>query len=77
MRLLRFLFNPRPTLRCFALLDTQGHCRALRRSTQVPPAPGWVEVLEPRLCWLGQPLPSGARAPAVAVQPGARQALAA
>ena len=57
------LFNPRARMRCYALLDAKGTCRALRESRQQPAEAGWVEVQEMRIQWLGQPLPNAARLP--------------
>ncbi|MBB1520189.1 hypothetical protein [Aquipseudomonas guryensis] len=51
------LLSPRRKMRCYALLDSDGRCRALRESTVLPSQPGWVQVRELRTCWLGQPLP--------------------
>ncbi|QKE64225.1 hypothetical protein HNE05_12980 [Aquipseudomonas campi] len=51
------LLSPRGKMRCYALLDSDGRCRALRESTVVPAEPGWVQIKEARICWLGQPLP--------------------
>lgn len=51
------LFSPRNKMRCYALLDSDGRCRALRESTVMPAELGWVEIKEARTCWLGQPLP--------------------
>lgn len=61
LSLLAALFLPRPPLRDFALLDSEGRCRAFHRARQAPAAHGWVEVSETRLSWLGHPLPSRAR----------------
>lgn len=55
------LFSPRARMRCYALLDAKGTCRALRESRQQPAEAGWVEVHEIRTQWLGQPLPNAAR----------------
>lgn len=54
-------FLPRPPMRCYALLDAQGTCRALRQSRQAPSGDGWVEIRECRPTWLQQPLPTDAR----------------
>lgn len=51
------LLNPRDKMRSYALLDSDGRCRALRESTVRPAEPGWVEIREARSCWLGQSLP--------------------
>ncbi|WP_395505358.1 hypothetical protein [Ectopseudomonas hydrolytica] len=58
--LLRRLFSRRP-MRHFALLDAQGHCRALRQMREHPNQAGWVEVSEAHISWLGAPLPAGVR----------------
>lgn len=71
------LFTPRARMRRYALLDAQGHCRALRESRQQPAEAGWVEVHELRATWLGQPLPAAARVLPQARTAQARQALAA
>lgn len=71
------LLRPRARMRCFALLDARGHCRALREASQQPPEPGWVEVHELRTTWLGQPLPAAARVIPQARTAQTRQALAA
>ncbi|MDX5373392.1 MAG: hypothetical protein LPK18_13275 [Pseudomonadaceae bacterium] len=55
------LFCPRARMRCFALLDARGICRALREARERPGEAGWVEVSELRSQWLGQPLPPAAR----------------
>ncbi|UUY08443.1 hypothetical protein LRS11_22100 [Pseudomonas sp. J452] len=53
------LLSPRRKMHCYALLDSDGRCRALRESTVMPSAPGWVQIKEVRICWLGQELPVG------------------
>ncbi len=58
---LRALLAPRPAIRCFALLDAQGICRALRHSTQAPLGLGWVEVESIGLHWLDQRLPASVK----------------
>ena len=58
---LRSLFAPRLPMRSFALLDTQGICRALRQSTQTPQGFGWVEVQHSCASWLNKTLPSSAK----------------
>ncbi|MGG2399033.1 hypothetical protein ACJRW5_19010 [Pseudomonas sp. SH1-B] len=71
--LLRRLFSRSRPMRHFALLDAQGHCRALRQMQEHPAQPGWVEVSEPNASWLGAPLPAGARmTPVVTHAPAAR-----
>lgn len=61
MSLLNRLFASRRPLRHFALLDNQGHCRALRQCQDCPSNGNWVEVHESRLAWLGAALPVSAR----------------
>lgn len=51
------LLVPRPPIRCFALLDAMGVCRALREGRHMPSENGWVVVHELRSNWLGQTLP--------------------
>jgi hypothetical protein len=58
---LRTLLAPRPAKRCYALLDAQGICRALRHSAQAPQGSGWIEVNAMGLHWLHQRLPASAR----------------
>jgi hypothetical protein len=58
---LRALLAPRPLKRCFALLDAQGICRALRHSAQAPQGLGWIEVESIGPHWLGQQLPASVR----------------
>lgn len=54
------LFAPRRAMRCYALLDTTGVCRALHEARDAPSQPGWIEVAEIRPHWLGQALPGSA-----------------
>lgn len=54
------LFTPRARMRCFALLDAKGNCRALREAREQPRGNGWIEVCELRQHWLGRPLPAHA-----------------
>lgn len=51
------LLIPAARMRCYALLDNRGICRALRQSRSVPGQSGWVEVESMQLQWIGQPLP--------------------
>ncbi len=51
------LLAPAARMRCYALLDNRGICRALRQSRSVPSQSGWVEVESVQLNWIGQPLP--------------------
>ncbi len=72
MLLRRLLSRSRP-MRHFALIDGQGICRALRQMQEHPSQPGWVEVREPSISWLGSPLPASARfTPVVTHAPAAR-----
>lgn len=71
------LFARRPQRRCFALLDAAGICRGLHEAAECPASGHWVEVREPRLAWIGQPLPASARILPVVGQPAHRRALAA
>ena len=71
------LFSPRARMRCYALLDAKGNCRALRECRQQPAEAGWVEVHELREQWLGQPLPGSARVARARVGAQAARALAA
>lgn len=61
MSLLQRLFTAHRPLRHFALLDAQGRCRALRQCRERPASGHWVQIHEPHLPWLGQPLPASAR----------------
>ena len=71
--LLRRLFSRSRPMRHFALIDAQGLCCALRQMQEHPSQPGWVEVREPSIAWLGAPLPAGARiTPAFTHAPAAR-----
>ncbi|MCO6059883.1 hypothetical protein NG726_24890 [Pseudomonas sp. MOB-449] len=71
------LFNHQPRRRCFAMLDAAGICRGLHQGIDCPASGNWVEVREPSLAWLDQPLPTSARAVPVVGQPARRRALAA
>lgn len=51
------LLIPATRMRCYALLDSRGICRALRQSRSIPKQNGWVEVESVQLNWIGQPLP--------------------
>lgn len=72
MRYLVSLFAPRPLHRCFALLDSNGHCQAFKQCSLQPMGDGWVEIEEVRLNWLNQPLPAGARVVSQQQQPRSR-----
>lgn len=51
------LLNLSPRMRCYALLDNRGICRALRQASCAPEQNGWVEVSAMHLGWIGQQLP--------------------
>ncbi|MBB2495746.1 hypothetical protein [Aquipseudomonas ullengensis] len=51
------LLNLAPRMRCYALLDNRGICRALRQASSAPEQNGWVEVSAMHLGWIGQQLP--------------------
>lgn len=55
------LLLQRPQLNCYARLDTDGKCLALKQSSQVTGGYGWVQITEIRLAWLGRELPAEAR----------------
>ncbi|MBC9251907.1 hypothetical protein A9179_16675 [Pseudomonas alcaligenes] len=65
------LFAPTPRMRCYALLDSFGICRALRQCSNLPSQAGWVEVESLQLAWIGQPLPLAVilHAPRPAIHP--------
>lgn len=50
----------RGKMRRYALLDSAGLCRAFRECRAAPSQPGWVQVREFCVSWLGQPLPNDA-----------------
>ncbi|BBP85399.1 MULTISPECIES: hypothetical protein [Pseudomonas] len=77
MMLLWSLFAPRAKIRCFALLDDKGACRGFHQSAEAPARGNWVEVREPRLSWIGQPLPTAAPLKRVVRQARGARALAA
>ncbi|HSC85422.1 MAG TPA: hypothetical protein VLC30_17555 [Pseudomonas sp.] len=64
------LLIPAAPMRCYALLDNRGICRALRQSRSAPEQSGWMEVDSLHLGWIGQPLPLHAL---VHPQPSARR----
>lgn len=55
------LFSPKSRHRHFARLDQQGICLCFKHCSVPPEGTGWVEICEPKLCWLRQPLPASAR----------------
>ncbi|WLH54094.1 hypothetical protein PSH62_10940 [Pseudomonas tolaasii] len=61
MRLFSLIFNKRGRDRHFACVDAQGICIAFKSCRAVPANGDWVEVEGINLCWLGKPLPVGAR----------------
>lgn len=71
------LFTARSALRHYARVDQAGICRALKHCRQAPEGHEWVEVVEQRLAWLGQPLPASARIAPRAARSGLRPMLAA
>ncbi|MEK1905690.1 MAG: hypothetical protein AAAB13_07910 [Pseudomonas sp.] len=66
------LLNLSPRMRCYALLDNRGICRALRQASCAPEQNGWVEVSAMHLSWIGQQLPLEA---ILCPQPAARRPL--
>jgi hypothetical protein len=58
---LRNLLTPRMPMRSFALLDSQGICRALHQSAQSPQGFGWIEVEHTCPAWLNRPLPANVK----------------
>jgi len=61
MDLLWSLFSLRRRYRHYARLDKHGICLAFRHCATAPVGQDWVEINEPKLTWLHQPLPSSAR----------------
>jgi len=55
------LFSPKSRHRHYARLDSHGICVCFKHCAQPPQGSGWVEIQEPRLSWLHQPLPASAR----------------
>lgn len=55
------LFRPQSRHRHYARVDQQGMCLSFKHCAQPPEGKEWVEITEPRLCWLKRPLPSSAR----------------
>jgi hypothetical protein len=61
MDLLWSLFSLRRRYRHYARLDKHGICLAFKHCATAPVGQDWVEINEPKLSWLHQPLPSSAR----------------
>jgi len=61
MDLLWSLFSLRRRYRHYARLDKHGVCLAFKHCATAPVGQDWVEINEPKLSWLHQPLPSSAR----------------
>jgi len=55
------LFSQRRRHRHYVRLDPQGICLCFKHCTSAPEGSGWVQICEPRLSWLHQPLPTSAR----------------
>jgi hypothetical protein len=55
------LFALRRRYRHYARVDQSGVCLAFRHCAAPPQGQDWVQVHEPKLCWLHQPLPASAR----------------
>jgi hypothetical protein len=61
MDLLRSLFSLRRRHRHYARLDQNGVCMSFKHCATAPVGQEWVEIHEPKLSWLQQPLPANAR----------------
>ena len=61
MDLLWSLFSLRRRYRHYARLDKHGICLSFKHCATPPSGQDWVEINEPKLSWLHQPLPSSAR----------------
>jgi hypothetical protein len=61
MRIFPLWFKRATRYRHFALLDTQGMCRAFKSCAERPAGEHWVEVEHINLTWLGSTLPKRAR----------------
>ncbi|MGH8419903.1 MAG: hypothetical protein ACRER8_21910 [Pseudomonas sp.] len=55
------LFSPQGRHRHYARLDQHGICLSFKHCCEAPRGQGWVEISEPNLSWLHQPLPPSAR----------------
>lgn len=55
------LFSPKSRHRHYARLDQQGNCLSFKHCALPPQGHEWVEITEPKLCWLQRPLPASAR----------------
>lgn len=61
MDLLWSLFSLRRRHRHYARLNQDGVCLSFKHCATAPLGQGWVEITEPKLSWLHQPLPVSAR----------------
>jgi len=61
MDLLWSLFSLRRRYRHYARLDKHGICLSFKHCATPPAGQDWIEITEPRLSWLHQPLPASAR----------------
>jgi hypothetical protein len=75
MDLLWSLFSLRRRHRHYARLDQYGVCLSFKHCATPPCGQDWVEIEEPKLCWLHQPLPANARVARSARAITARQML--
>ena len=71
------LFTARREFRHFARVDQAGICRAFKHCAERPVNAEWVEITEPHLAWLNQPLPAHARVSRQPSRPTARRLLTA
>ncbi|WP_062386947.1 hypothetical protein [Pseudomonas abietaniphila] len=55
------LFSARRGYRHYARLDKYGICVSFKHCAAAPQGHDWVEITEPNLTWLHQPLPASAR----------------
>jgi hypothetical protein len=55
------LFSPQSRHRHYARVNQQGICVCFRHCSAQPDGSGWIEIYEPKLSWLHQPLPAHAR----------------
>lgn len=69
------LFSPRNRYRHYARLNQHGVCLAFKHCTAKPLGNDWVEIREPALSWLDNPLPANARVSTPMHAVGARQLL--
>ncbi|TDV69775.1 hypothetical protein [Pseudomonas sp. LP_7_YM] len=61
MDFLRTLLLLQCRRRYYALLDPNGVCLSFKHCREAPKGQQWVEIGEPNLSWLRQPLPTRAR----------------